>query len=254
MSRSQRDAATRILGGTDQALRASRVPQANVAIRWGRHGAKLALVVLFFAGCSARESHRGVEVASVQSRGVPYAGPKHRLVIGEFTNRSPYMSGIFSDDTDRLGAQARNILMTHLAQSGRFVLMDRGNMENLATEAQYSGQAQAITGGQIVLTGAVTEFGRREVGRRDAIFHRSRTQVAYAKVTISIVDVRTSQVVYSCQGAGEFDLTDRGVLGFGSSAGYDATLADKVLNLAMIEAVDRLIEGLERGEWTTVAE
>ena len=116
------------------------------------------------------------------------------------------------------------------------------------------GGAQNITGGDVVLTGAVTEFGRREVGRRDSVFHRSRTQIAYAKVTVSVVDVRTSQVMYSCQGAGEFDLTDRGVLGFGSTAGYDATLADKVLNLAMIEAVNRLVEGLEQGRWTSPVE
>ena len=216
--------------------------------------AVVAALLLLAGGCSARESNRAVEVSSVESRGKPYTGPKHRLVIGEFTNRSPYMSGVFSDGRDRLGAQARNILMTHLSQSGRFVLMDRDNMENLATEADYSGQTQRITGGDVVLTGAVTEFGRREVGRRDSVFHRSRTQVAYAKVTLSVVDVTTSQVVYSCQGAGEFDMTDRGVLGFGSTAGYDATLADKVLNLAMIEAVDRLIEGLEHRKWSPVVE
>lgn len=211
---------------------------------------------LIFAvyGCSARESHRSVAVESVQSRGVPYAGPKYRIVIGEFTNRSPYMSGIFSDDTDRLGAQARNILLSHLSQSGRFVVMDRANLENLAREAEFSGDLQSITGGEVVLTGAVTEFGRREVGRRDSVFHRSRSQVAYSKVTLSVVDVRTSQVVFSCQGAGEFDLTDRGVLGFGSVAGYDATLADKVLNLAMMEAVDRLVEGLEQREWLAISE
>lgn len=220
--------------------------------RW--YPAVVAAVLLLGGGCSARESRRAVEVSSVQSRGKPYTGPRYRLVIGEFTNRSPYMSGIFSDNTDRLGAQARNILMTHLSQSGRFVLMDRDNMENLTTEAGYSDQTQNITGGEVVLTGAVTEFGRREVGRQDSVFHRSRTQVAYAKVTLSVVDVKTSQVRYSCQGAGEFDLTDRGVLGFGSTAGYDATLADKVLNLAMIEAIDRLVEGLDRREWISGVE
>lgn len=214
----------------------------------------VAAALLMLGGCSAVESNRAIEVTSVQSSDTPYTGPKHRLVIGIFTNRSPYMSGVFSDNKDRLGAQARNILMTHLSRSGRFVLMDRDNMENLAVESDYSGQPQSTTGGEIVLTGAVTEFGRREVGRQDSIFHRSRTQMAYAKVTLSVVDVRTSQVVYSCQGAGEFDLTDRGVLGFGSVAGYDATLADKVLNLAMIEAIDRLVEGLERQEWTPVVE
>lgn len=214
----------------------------------------LALSVMSTIGCSTRERHRTMEVNTVQSRGTTYSGPKYRLVIGEFTNRSPYMSGIFSDNKNRLGAQARNILMTHLSQSGRFVLMDRDNMENLATEAGYSGTKQSITGSQIVLTGAVTEFGRKEVGRQDQIFHRSRTQVAYAKVTISIVDVKTSQIYFSCQGAGEFDLTDRGVLGFGSTAGYDATLTDKVLNLAIIEAINRLIEGLESNKWTAVVE
>jgi curli biogenesis system outer membrane secretion channel CsgG len=210
--------------------------------------------LLLFCGCSTVESNRAIDVASVRSKKTSYTGPKHRLVIGEFTNRSPYMSGIFSDNSDRLGAQARNILMTHLSQSGRFVLMDRDNMKSLAIESAYSGQPQKTTGGEIVLTGAVTEFGRREVGRRDIVFHRSRTQVAYAKVTLSVVDVRTSQVVHSCQGAGEFDLTDRGVLGFGSVAGYDATLADKVLNLAMIEAIDRLVDGLENKQWSSVAE
>ncbi len=213
-----------------------------------------ATATLPILGCSATESRRAIEVNAVKSRGTAYSGPKHRLVIGEFKNRSPYMSGIFSDDKDRLGAQARNILMTHLTQSKRFVMMDRDNMSNLATEAKYAGAQQSITGGQIVLTGAVTEFGRREVGSHHSIFHRSRTQIAYAKVTLSIVDVKTSQVQFSCQGAGEFDLKDSGVLGFGSTAGYDATLADKVLNLSMIEAVDRLVEGLENNEWTSVVE
>jgi len=215
-----------------------------------------ALVVLMMFGCSARERHRRLDVATVASHGSPYTGPKHRLVIGEFTNRSGYMSGVFSNDDDknRLAAQARNILMTHLTQSRRFVLMDRANMEALATEAGFSGKQQKITGGEIVITGAVTEFGRREVGRHDSVFHRSRTQVAYAKISLSVVDVPTSQVLFSCQGAGEFDLTDRGVLGFGSVAGYDATLADKVLNLAMIEAVDHLVDGLEKNQWTSVTE
>lgn len=144
--------------------------------------------------------------------------------------------------------------MTHLAQTGRFVLMDRSNLDHAAREADFAGNPQRITGGEAVVTGAVTEFGRREVGRQDSVFHRSRTQVAFAKVTLSIVDVTTTQVLFSCQGAGEFDLTDRGVLGFGSTAGYDATLADKVLNLAMIEAVDGLVEGLEAAEWSTVVE
>jgi curli biogenesis system outer membrane secretion channel CsgG len=39
------------------------------------------------------------------------------------------------------------------------------------------------------------------------------------------------------------------VLGFGGTADYDSTLNGKVLDLAIREAVDRLVEGLEKGKW-----
>jgi curli biogenesis system outer membrane secretion channel CsgG len=207
-----------------------------------------------FAGCAATESHQAVETSSVASRGMAYSGPKHRLVIGKFENKSPYMNGIFSDGTDHLGLQAQQILKTHLSQTNRFTLMDRVNMKEIADEAKLSGKTQKITGGEMVITGAVTEFGRRETGGEalGGLFGKSKKQTAYAKIQVSIVDVTTSQVLYSSQGAGEFDMSNQSVLGFGSKAGYDATLNDKVLNLAMIEAVNDLVNGLERGRWTPV--
>jgi curli biogenesis system outer membrane secretion channel CsgG len=63
------------------------------------------------------------------------------------------------------------------------------------------------------------------------------------------VDIRTSVVVYSVQGAGEYELSDREVLGFGASASYDSTLNGKVLDLAIAEAVDKLALGIDSGAW-----
>lgn len=57
----------------------------------------------------------------------------------------------------------------------------------------------------------------------------------------------TSEVVYSAAGAGEYSLSNREVLGFGGTASYDATLNGKVLDLAMREAVDKLVAGVEAG-------
>jgi hypothetical protein len=65
--------------------------------------------------------------------------------------------------------------------------------------------------------------------------------------TCEDVNVLTSQVVYSVSGAGEYALSNREVLGFGGTASYDSTLNGKVLDLAIREAVDRLVEGLESG-------
>jgi curli biogenesis system outer membrane secretion channel CsgG len=94
-------------------------------------------------------------------------------------------------------------------------------------------------------------FGRRETGDTQlfGILGAGKTQTAYSKVTLNVVNVQTSQVVYSVSGAGEYALSNREVLGFGGTAGYDSTLNGKVLDLAIRDAVDKLVHGVERGEW-----
>ena len=205
------------------------------------------------AGC-ASESSRTVETATVATYHTAYSGPRYKLVVGKFANSSPYMRGLFSDNQDRLGTQAKTILKTHLSQTNRFTLMDRANMDEIAREAQVSGEVQTITGAEVAITGDVTEFGRRETGGRAlfGILGRGRTQLAYAKVSVNIVDVKTSQVVYSTQGAGEFDLSNWEVIGSGGTSSYDATLNGKVLNLAITDAVNKLVTGLEAGNWSPV--
>jgi curli biogenesis system outer membrane secretion channel CsgG len=102
------------------------------------------------------------------------------------------------------------------------------------------------------VTGEVTEFGRKVTGDKAlfGILGQGKKQAAYAKVSLNIVDVHTSKVVHSVQGAGEYILSNREILGFGGSAGYDATLTGKVLNLAMIDVVNKLVTNLENGAWS----
>jgi curli biogenesis system outer membrane secretion channel CsgG len=102
-----------------------------------------------------------------------------------------------------------------------------------------------------VVTGDVTEFGRKETGDHQlfGILGRGKTQVAYAKVNLNIVNISTSEVVYSTQGAGEYALSNREIIGFGGTAAYDSTLNGKVLDLAMREAINRLVDGMNAGAW-----
>jgi curli biogenesis system outer membrane secretion channel CsgG len=190
-------------------------------------------------GC-ATETHRTVTPTRTESK---------------FHNRSTYLRGIFSDGVDRMGSQSKTILKTHLQETNRFVLVDRANMEEITREAEIRGDEQVLKGAQIVLTGDVTEFGRKTTGDVTlfGILGAGKEQVAYGKVALNVVDVRTSEVIYSVQGAGEFALSNRQVLGTGGSAGYDATLNGKVLDLAIREAVQRLVEGLESGRWHPTA-
>lgn len=206
--------------------------------------------MLVLSGC-ATESHQSIAPSTVASHGTSYSGPRYTLVVGKFENRSGYLQGVFSDGSNKLGNQAKTILKTHLQQTGRFAIVDRENMDEIAREAEIQGTEQKLTGAQVAVTGDVTEFGRRVTGDRElfGILGQAKTQVAYAKVALNIVDVHTSEIVYSAQGAGEYSLSNREVLGTGGTAGYDATLNGKVLNLAITEAVDNLVNGLEDGMW-----
>ncbi|MCR4540398.1 CsgG/HfaB family protein [Pseudomonas sp. 18.1.10] len=202
------------------------------------------------AGC-ATESNRALPVEKVASAGVVYNGVRVPIAVGKFDNRSSYMRGIFSDGVDRLGGQAKTILITHLQQTNRFSVLDRDNMGEISQEAAIKGTVQKLKGADYVVTGDVTEFGRKETGDRQlfGILGRGKTQVAYAKVALNIVNISTSEVVYSTQGAGEYALSNREVVGFGGTASYDSTLNGKVLDLAMREAINRLVDGINAGAW-----
>lgn len=206
--------------------------------------------VATLSGC-ATEGSRSLETPRVATVNQPYTGERSPLSVGKFDNRSSYMRGIFSDNVDRLGGQAKTILITHLQQTGRFMVLDRDNLKETAQEAGFSKQNQKIKGATYVITGDVTEFGRKEVGDHQlfGILGRGKEQVAYAKVALNVVNVETSEVVFSALGAGEYSLSNREIIGFGGTASYDSTLNGKVLDLAIREAVNNLVQGIETRAW-----
>lgn len=211
------------------------------------------IILGLVSGCTATTSSRAIETPTVESYNTDYQGEKQKLVVGQFVNRSGYQNGIFSSGQDRLGNQAKTTLIGHLQQTNRFSVLDRDNMALLNEEAGRANIEQQVSGARFVVTGDVTEFGRKDVGDRQlfGLLGKGKSQIAYAKVTLNVVDVNTSEVVYSMSGAGEYSLSEREVIGFGSTAGYDATLNGKVLDLAIREVVNKLVKGMESGAWPT---
>jgi len=222
-------------------------------LRLWRHPlvAIFALPILLL-GCEAQQSHQVIETPRVVTADTKYNGPKPPLVIGKFENKSNYMQGLFTTDTDQLGGQATTILKAHLQQSNRFKVVDRETMRENKREAELGGIKQKITGARYTVSGAVSEFGRKATGDKQlfGILGSGKKQIAYAKVTLHIIDVATSEITYSVQGAGEYALSNREVVGFGSTASYDATLNGKVLDLAIAEAVNNLVRDLDKGAWS----
>jgi len=207
------------------------------------------MLAALISGC-ATQSHQKVTIIPVETNKTAYNGPKTTLVLGEFNNRSNYMQGLFSSNIDKLGNQGKTILKTHLQQTNRFKVVDRENLANLKKEAELLGIKQEIKGARYVISGGVTEFGRKVIGDKQlfGILGSGKSQIAYAKVSLNIIDVLTSEIIYSTQGAGEFQLNERQVIGFGSKAGYDATLNGKVLDFAIKESVNNMARDVENGE------
>jgi curli biogenesis system outer membrane secretion channel CsgG len=189
---------------------------------------RIIAVLLAFAitGCATEHSRTVETPKPIQASQNTYKGTKSPIAVGKFDNRSSFMRGIFSDGVDRLGGQAKTILITHLQQTGRFSVLERDNLNEAAQEAGFTKQAQNIKGATYLVTGDVSEFGRKEVG-----------------------DQHTSEVAYSTQGAGEYSLSNREVLGFGGTASYDSTLNGKVLDLAIRDAINKMVDDINNGVW-----
>ena len=68
-----------------------------------------ALNGLVLTACSTTESSKTIQApqVAVATSAVKYSGVKTAVSIGKFDNRSSYMRGIFSDNVDRLGGQAK---------------------------------------------------------------------------------------------------------------------------------------------------
>jgi len=209
------------------------------------------LSMLFVAtittGCVTTETVRTVDVPAVRASAVPFSGEKVSVALGKFDNQSSFQRGVFGDGVDRLGSQARTALAAHLNLTNRFNVLDRENMEESKREQSLQNLDIKAQGAQFLVTGSVTEFGRKEVGDQQffGILGRGKKQIAYAKVTLNVVNTNTSQIEFSAQGAGEYELSNREVIGFGSTSSYDFTLNGKVLDLAIREAVDKLVPFVE---------
>ena len=174
---------------------------------------------------------------------------KRKVAIARFSNETKYGQGFFYDkNDDRLGKQAMDIFSSKLAATGKFIMLERSDLSYLNDEKVGAKLSDANIPADYLIVGSVTEFGRKttsDVG----VFDRTKTQTAYAKVSVRLVDVRTSQIIYSEEGSGEASSESQTTLGLGTTADYDATLNDKVISAAIAKLVSNIGENLLNKPW-----
>lgn len=171
---------------------------------------------------------------------------KRKVAIGRFTNETQYGKGVFYDrENDPMRKQALDILSTKLAQSGKFILLEREDLDKLVAE---SGESMKKIGADYIILGSITEFGRKEQGEQK-VFSSTKTQTVEAGVSIRLVDVSSGLIIYSDEAKGYAETSSKQTLGLGGSAGFDATLSDKAISAALSQLVENIINKCMDKPW-----
>ena len=163
---------------------------------------------------------------------------KRKVAIGRFSNETQYAKGLFYDkENDPMRKQALDILSSKLAASGKFILLEREDLDVLMNEA---GKDMNKIGADYIILGSITEYGRKTTGEQK-MFSASKTQTVEAGVSIRLVEASTGLIIYSDEAKGSAETSSKQTLGIGGTAGYDATLSDKAISAALSQLVENII-------------
>jgi curli biogenesis system outer membrane secretion channel CsgG len=176
-------------------------------------------------------------------------GLKRKVAIGRFTNETKYGQSFFIDkNNDRIGKQAVDILSSKLVETEKFILIERADLDKIEKELRMEDYGPLKNMADYLIVGSVTEFGRKDQGQV-GVFSRTRRQVAFARVHIRLIEVRTGQILYSEEGEGQAFSEAGTVLGVGERAGYDSSINDKALDGAITNLASNIIQNLLDRPW-----
>lgn len=174
---------------------------------------------------------------------------KRKVAIARFTNET--QSGntfLVNADGDRLGKQASDILSARLTETEKFMLFERLDADKTTAEQMLAGLSDAGVSVDYIILGSVSEFGR-STESESGLFSRTKTQKAYAKVNVRLVEVDTGRIIFAAEGAGEASSSASKTLGVGNSAGFDQSLTDMAISAAISQVTSNLVENMTSKPW-----
>ncbi len=175
------------------------------------------------------------------------AGLKRLVAIARFTDETKRSAGLFNvvdGNGNRYGKQATDILSTRLTATNKFVMLERADEKLLEGEKLN----RARIGADYILVGSVSEFGRETVSEV-GVFSRNKIQKARATVNVRLVDVTTSEIIYSEEATGEASAESNRVFGVGETAAYNSALDDKAISAAISKLVANIMNNLLDMPW-----
>jgi curli biogenesis system outer membrane secretion channel CsgG len=210
-----------------------------------------AIASLTLTCCVSRQVVR-MDTTITSYAGSSAVGPKKRVFVAEFENRSAY-------GQHRLGEAISDVLTTELTKTNQFIIVERAKLDAILKE-QALGQSGAIgessapkigelLGANAMLTGAVTQFGV-STQTSDQIITASKTQTATCAVDVRVIDISTGRIIWAGSGEGRASKKYTQVLGSGSAGGYDETLEGYAFRSAIVRIMENLVGELGKMSWS----
>jgi curli biogenesis system outer membrane secretion channel CsgG len=174
---------------------------------------------------------------------------KRKVAIARFSNETQYGKGIFYDkENDPMAKQALDILSTRLASTGKFLLLERSDLDKVLGEAQDAAADYKKIGADYIIIGSITQFGRKNTGDV-GLFSNAKTQLVEAAVSLRLIDVSTGQIIYSEEAKGSAEMKSKTTMGLGGTADFDATLSDKAISAAISQLTENIINNCMDRPW-----
>jgi curli biogenesis system outer membrane secretion channel CsgG len=175
---------------------------------------------------------------------------KRKVAIARFGNEAQYGRSTLFGMNNNYNAekQATDILSAKLVQSGKFILLERNDIDIINKEINTFNLTSLKIGADYLIVGSVTEFGRKNISDV-GVFNRSMRQIAYAKVSVRLIDVTTGEIIFAQESAGEAESEAGKSFGIGQHTGYDSTLNDKAISSAISGVVDGIMQNLLDKNW-----
>jgi curli biogenesis system outer membrane secretion channel CsgG len=209
------------------------------------------LVIFAMAGCTPSTKVKQKETMTID-RPKGMVALKRRIGVVDFQNKTAY-------GQNRLGTSASDILITELAKSGKFIVVERDKLDKImeeqklglsgAVDANTAAKVGKILGLNAIVTGAISQFGTETEGS-EYLVTQSKNQVVKCTVDIRVVDAETGQILYADSGSGLARKHTGGVLGLGTRAGYDETLEGEALRAAIVKFVNNIVAQVEKKPWS----
>jgi curli biogenesis system outer membrane secretion channel CsgG len=209
------------------------------------------LFILGLGACAPTTTVKQKETMTIeQPKGI--VALKRRIGVVDFDNKTTY-------GANRLGTSASDILITELAKSGKFIVVERDKMNTIMSEQKLgmtgaidpttAAKVGKILGLNAIVTGAISQFGEETEGS-EYLITQSKSQIVKCTVDIRVVDAETGQVLYADSGSGLSKKHSGGVFGLGTRAGYDETLEGEALRAAIVKFVNNIVEQVEKKPWS----